>query len=38
MKNKRKIAVGAAALAVALVSAGTFAWFSTTDKTEPNIF
>lgn len=38
MKNKRKIAVGAAALAVVLVSAGTFAWFSTTDKTEPNIF
>ena len=38
MKNKKKIAFGAAALAVVMVAAGTFAWFSTTDKTNPNVF
>ena len=38
MKNKKKIALGATALAVVMVAAGTFAWFSTTDKTAPNIF
>ncbi len=38
MKNKKKIAFGAGALAIVLVAAGTFAWFSTTDKTSPNIF
>lgn len=37
MKNKKKIALGAAALAVVMVAAGTFAWFTTTDKVE-NIF
>lgn len=37
MKNKKKIALGATALAAVLVAAGTFAWFTTTDKVE-NIF
>ena len=37
MKNKKKIALGAGALAVVLVAAGTFAWFTTTDKVK-NVF
>ena len=37
MKNKKKIALGAGALAVVMVAAGTFAWFTTTDKVE-NVF
>lgn len=32
MKNKKKIALGATALAAVMVAAGTFAWFTTTDK------
>ncbi len=32
MKNKKRIAISAAALAGCLVIGGTFAWFSTTDK------
>lgn len=38
MRNKKKIAFGAAALAVVMVAAGTYAWFSTTDKTKTNVF
>ncbi len=38
MRNKKKIAFGAAALAVVMVAAGTYAWFSTTDKTKANVF
>lgn len=37
MRNKKKIAIGAVALSAVLVAAGTFAWFTTTDKVE-NIF
>lgn len=37
MKNKTKIGLGAAALSMVMVAAGTFAWFSTTDKVE-NVF
>ena len=37
MKNKKRIAIGAVALAVVLIVAGTFAWFTTTDKVA-NVF
>ncbi|OUQ58672.1 hypothetical protein B5E56_10410 [Flavonifractor sp. An112] len=37
MKNKKKIALGATAMSAVLVAAGTFAWFTTTDKVE-NVF
>lgn len=34
MKNKKKLAAGAVALSAVLIAAGTFAWFTTTDKVE----